>query len=55
MTKHLFTPIKLGQLSLDHRVAMAPLTRSRAGRPGNVPTDMNVEYYRQRQRGADRE
>lgn len=27
---------------------MAPLTRSRAGQPGNVPTTMNVEYYRQR-------
>ncbi|MFM0356993.1 alkene reductase [Paraburkholderia nemoris] len=48
MTKHLFNPIKLGRLSLDHRVAMAPLTRSRAGQPGNVPTDLNVEYYRQR-------
>ncbi|MGF7134667.1 N-ethylmaleimide reductase [Paraburkholderia sp. EB58] len=52
MTKHLFTPIKLGRLSLDHRVAMAPLTRSRAGQPGNVPTDMNVEYYRQRASAA---
>jgi len=48
MTTHLFRPLKLGQLVLDHRVAMAPLTRSRAGRPGNVPTEMNVEYYRQR-------
>lgn len=45
---HLFSTIKLGQLTLDHRVAMAPLTRSRAGQPGNVPTPMNVEYYRQR-------
>src|SRR5246127_2599900 len=48
MTKHLFNPIKLGRLSLDHRVAMAPLTRSRAGQPGNVPTAINVEYYQQR-------
>lgn len=52
MTKHLFNPIKLGRLSLDHRVAMAPLTRSRAGQPGNVPTDLNVEYYRQRASAA---
>ena len=37
MTHHLFSPIKLGQLTLKHRVAMAPLTRSRAGQPGNVP------------------
>lgn len=48
MTPHLFRPLKLGRFSLDHRVAMAPLTRSRAGQPGNVPTSMNVEYYRQR-------
>lgn len=52
MTKHLFNPIKVGRLSLDHRVAMAPLTRSRAGQPGNVPTDLNVEYYRQRASAA---
>jgi N-ethylmaleimide reductase len=48
MTTTLFSPLKLGRLSLAHRVAMAPLTRSRAGQPGNVPTSMNVEYYRQR-------
>lgn len=48
MTPHLFRPLKLGRFSLDHRIAMAPLTRSRAGQPGNVPTSMNVEYYRQR-------
>src|SRR6202453_4371612 len=52
MTNHLFAPIKLGQLSLEHRVAMAPLTRSRAGQPGNVPTQLNVEYYRQRASAA---
>ncbi|MEM9016893.1 MAG: alkene reductase, partial [Verrucomicrobiota bacterium] len=27
---------------------MAPLTRMRATMPGNVPNDLNVEYYRQR-------
>jgi N-ethylmaleimide reductase len=27
---------------------MAPLTRSRAGQPGDVPTALNAEYYRQR-------
>jgi len=42
----------VGQISLDHRVAMAPLTRSRAGQPGNVPTQLNVEYYRQRASAA---
>lgn len=44
----LFSPINLAGMSLPHRVVMAPLTRSRAGQPGNVPTEMNVEYYRQR-------
>lgn len=52
MSHHLFSPITVGQLNLDHRVAMAPLTRSRAGQPGNVPTPMNVEYYRQRASAA---
>ena len=52
MTNHLFSPVKLGRLSLEHRIAMAPLTRSRSGQPGNVPTDMNVEYYRQRASAA---
>lgn len=47
MAQNLFHPIEIGGVPLKHRVAMAPLTRSRAG-PGNVPTDMNVEYYRQR-------
>jgi N-ethylmaleimide reductase len=47
MTANLFSPLKLAALELPHRIAMAPLTRSRAGR-GNVPTAMNVEYYRQR-------
>jgi len=47
-TDPLFDPVQVGDMSLPHRVAMAPLTRSRAGQPGDVPTDMNVEYYRQR-------
>ncbi|WP_454733120.1 MULTISPECIES: alkene reductase [Cupriavidus] len=48
MNQHLFRPIALGPLTLKHRVVMAPLTRSRAGQPGDVPTAMNAEYYRQR-------
>jgi N-ethylmaleimide reductase len=47
MTVDLFTPIKLGSIELKNRIAMAPLTRNRAGE-GNVPQDMNVEYYAQR-------
>jgi N-ethylmaleimide reductase len=44
----LFQPFTLGDLSLRNRVVMAPLTRSRAGQPGDVPTDLNAQYYRQR-------
>lgn len=46
-TADLFTPLTIGSMTLRNRVVMAPLTRNRAG-AGNVPTDMNVEYYRQR-------
>ncbi|WP_342249127.1 alkene reductase [Sphingomonas sp. OTU376] len=47
MKPDLFTPLDLGALKLPNRIVMAPLTRSRAGE-GNVPTDMSIEYYRQR-------
>ena len=43
----LFTPARLGPYVLDHRVAMAPLTRMRAG-PGEVPTALMASYYAQR-------
>ena len=44
----LFSPLRLGSLELAHRVVMAPLTRLRSAQPGNVPTPLNAEYYRQR-------
>jgi N-ethylmaleimide reductase len=44
----LFTPISIGPLKLTHRVVMAPLTRSRADLPGDVPNELMVEYYTQR-------
>jgi N-ethylmaleimide reductase len=43
----LFTPFQLGPLLLPSRIVMAPMTRNRAG-DGNVPTPLDVEYYRQR-------
>jgi len=43
----LFTPLRLGDLALPNRIALAPLTRNRAG-PGNVPQAMNTNYYVQR-------
>ena len=43
----LFSPLRLGAIELPNRVVMSSLTRNRAGE-GNVPTDLMVEYYRQR-------
>ena len=48
----LFEPIRLGHMALPHRIAMAPLTRSRARQPGNVPTPLNASYYVQRSSAA---
>ncbi|MCA6098408.1 alkene reductase [Bradyrhizobium sp. WSM 4400] len=44
----MFSPLTVGPYRLSHRVAMAPLTRMRAGRPGDIPRALNVEYYSQR-------
>ncbi len=46
----LFSPTKLGPLTLKNRVVMSPLTRNRA--VGNVPNDLMVEYYSQRAASA---
>jgi len=46
MTSSLFDPIRIGEIDLATRLVMAPLTRNRA--KGTVPTDLMVEYYRQR-------
>jgi N-ethylmaleimide reductase len=48
----LFQPIKVGPYDLPHRIAMAPLTRSRSRQPGNVPTALNACYYAQRASAA---
>ncbi len=48
----LFEALKLGPYTLPHRVAMAPLTRSRAHQPGNVPSALNACYYAQRASAA---
>jgi N-ethylmaleimide reductase len=44
----LFQPLKVGAVTLAHRVVMAPLTRMRSRQPGDVPQPMNAEYYGQR-------
>jgi len=43
----LFDPIRVGDIELANRAVMAPLTRNRAA-PGQVPSALAVEYYRQR-------
>jgi N-ethylmaleimide reductase len=43
----LFSPVKIGPYELAHRVVMAPLTRMRSD-PGDIPSNLMVEYYRQR-------
>jgi len=48
MSLHLlFSPHKLGNLTLNNRCVMAPLTRNRANEK-REPVDMNVTYYEQR-------
>jgi N-ethylmaleimide reductase len=48
----LFQPVRLGRYNLPHRIVMAPLTRSRARQPGNVPSALNACYYAQRASAA---
>ncbi|MEQ1599657.1 MAG: alkene reductase [Methylotenera sp.] len=47
MALDLFSPVKLGSISLKNRMVMAPLTRNRAGE-GGVPYALNATYYAQR-------
>lgn len=43
----LFTPLALGDLHLENRIVMAPMTRRRADADG-TPTKLQEEYYAQR-------
>lgn len=44
----LFTPLKVGAITVPNRIFMAPLTRLRSIEPGDIPTPLMGEYYRQR-------
>ena len=44
---NLFSSLSIGDVNIDNRMVMAPMTRNRAAE-GNIPQSMNVEYYRQR-------
>ncbi|WP_087017954.1 alkene reductase [Thaumasiovibrio subtropicus] len=48
MTTSLFSPIDLGELSLQNRVVMPPMTRSRATQPGDIANSLMATYYAQR-------
>ncbi len=43
----LFQPVQVGDVTLGHRVVLAPLTRIRANNK-HVHTDLGVTYYAQR-------
>ena len=43
----LFEPLSIGKLNLKNRIAMAPMTRGRAGKT-RIPNDLMAEYYYQR-------
>ncbi|AXG77200.1 alkene reductase [Streptomyces paludis] len=47
-----FDPLDLAGTPLSNRIALAPMTRSRAFGPGNSPTDSTAEYYAQRASGG---
>jgi N-ethylmaleimide reductase len=47
MNIKLWQPIQVCDIKLNHRLAMAPMTRSRATAQG-VPTELNAEYYSER-------
>lgn len=44
----LFQPARAGEIEMKNRVVMAPLTRNRAQNEDGAPTELHVEYYRQR-------
>jgi N-ethylmaleimide reductase len=44
----LFERYRLGQQDLKNRIVMAPMTRARSLQPGNIPSSLMAEYYRQR-------
>lgn len=44
----LLEKFKMGDLEINNRVVMAPMTRSRADNPENAPTELQVTYYTQR-------
>ncbi len=49
MSSKLFEPVNVGNMTLSHRIVMAPLTRYRATQKTRVPhVSVVKEYYSQR-------
>jgi NADPH2 dehydrogenase len=48
VTPKLFSPLQVGELTLQHRVVMAPLTRFRADKDHVHSNGLGIEYYEQR-------
>ena len=44
----LFDELTVGDLQIPNRIVMAPLTRMRSKQPGNIPWELNAQYYAQR-------
>jgi N-ethylmaleimide reductase len=44
----IFDSLHIADLTLKNRIMMAPLTRMRSKQPGNIPYELNAEYYAQR-------
>ena len=47
MKSNLLEPTRIGDLTLSNRIALAPMTRTRAEADG-TPSDLMAEYYTQR-------
>ncbi|KAL2813576.1 hypothetical protein BJX63DRAFT_216549 [Aspergillus granulosus] len=47
-TSKLFTPLKVGNINVAHRITLPPMTRFRVTPEGHIPLDMVTEYYEQR-------
>uniref|UniRef100_UPI0015F099F0 alkene reductase n=1 Tax=Streptomyces phytophilus TaxID=722715 RepID=UPI0015F099F0 len=52
MTNEIFTPVRICRLDLPHRLAMAPMTRSRATAGSGLVSELTAEYYEQRAAAA---
>ena len=40
----LFDKLTIGEITLENRVVMAPLTRMRSVQPGDIPQELNALY-----------